>query len=173
MCIRDSGFDRGHMAPNYGIATRFGKEGQKQTFLMTNIVPQRPRLNRGPWRELEWQIARYYAQTCGSVWIITGPIFEGEPTYLPSGVRIPNGFYKIAVDIREDTIRVMPFVFYHDSLRHEWLRRHLVSVDQIEHLTGIDFFPLMDEEQEAALESQSPTRLWRPTVAHIINQLRD
>lgn len=40
-----SGYDRGHMAPNYAIATRYGQEAQKETFLMSNIVPQLGNLN--------------------------------------------------------------------------------------------------------------------------------
>ena len=48
-----TGYDRGHMAPNYLIATRYGKVAQRETFLMSNIVPQTPELNRGPWRILE------------------------------------------------------------------------------------------------------------------------
>ena len=48
-----SGYDRGHLAPNYGIATRYGAAAQKETFLMSNIAPQRHALNAGLWQDLE------------------------------------------------------------------------------------------------------------------------
>ena len=54
---RGARYDRGHMVPNHAIATRFGPDEQRKTFLMTNIAPQSPALNRGPWREME-QIGR-------------------------------------------------------------------------------------------------------------------
>ena len=57
----DTGFDRGHMAPNYGIAVCYGKGGQKETFLMSNVIPQTPGLNRGPWRFLEESEIRKWA----------------------------------------------------------------------------------------------------------------
>ncbi len=168
-----SGYDRGHMAPNYGIATRFGKDGQKETFMMSNIVPQRPNLNRRVWRELEWKIARFYGQHCEEVWIVTGPIYEGEAKELESGVRIPDAFFKIAVDLRGGEIRVMPFIFLQESEGDEWMRRHLVSVDSIEALTQIDFFPELPDELEDHLEAQAPTRLWRPSFAQLLDQLTD
>ena len=49
----NSGYDRGHMAPNYAIGTRYGHEAQRETFLMSNIAPQAPDLNRIWWRVLE------------------------------------------------------------------------------------------------------------------------
>jgi DNA/RNA endonuclease G (NUC1) len=66
----NSGYDRGHMAPNYAIALRYGVDAQKETFLMSNIVPQSPALNQGPWRELEEDVAREYGNSCGEVWVI-------------------------------------------------------------------------------------------------------
>lgn len=54
-----SGYDRGHMAPNYVIAICYGTDAQRETFLMTNIVPQRPQLNRQVWEELESTEAKY------------------------------------------------------------------------------------------------------------------
>ncbi len=169
-----SGYDRGHMAPNYAIATRFGKDGQKGTFVMTNVVPQRASLNRGVWRELEWRIARYYGQTCKQLWVVTGPIYVENPKTLgESGVQIPHGFYKIVVDCRDGGIRVMPFIFVQENLRHEWLRRHLVSIDEIELLTDIDFFADLPDEIEDALEAGTPTRLWRPNLKHTFARISD
>ena len=46
-----SGYDRGHMAPNYAIATRYGKKAQLQTFLTSNITPQKHTLNDGIWKK--------------------------------------------------------------------------------------------------------------------------
>ena len=62
-----SGYDRGHMAPNLAIASRFGKAAQLETFLTSNICPQRSGLNRGPWYELEYRISEIWPNTIKSV----------------------------------------------------------------------------------------------------------
>ena len=36
-------FDRGHLAPNYGVMTRYGRQGQRQSFLISNVAPMKPR----------------------------------------------------------------------------------------------------------------------------------
>jgi len=52
-----SGYDRGHMAPNYGIATRYGREAQLETFLMSNVIAQNSLVNRHLWKDLEMRVA--------------------------------------------------------------------------------------------------------------------
>ena len=69
-----TGYDRGHMAPNYAIATRFGREAQNRTFLMSNVTPQTPRLNRGVWRDIEHRIAELWTHRWGEIWVIVGCI---------------------------------------------------------------------------------------------------
>ena len=63
----NSGYDRGHMAPNHAIVTRFGPEIQRRTFQMTNVAPQRPGLNRGPWREMEQRISELWTSAYGEI----------------------------------------------------------------------------------------------------------
>ena len=56
-----SGYDRGHMAPNHAIATRFGRTAQLETFRMTNVCPQTPNLNRGVWKKIEGMVAKRWS----------------------------------------------------------------------------------------------------------------
>src|SRR5690606_15577773 len=84
---RRSGYDRGHMAPNLAIALLYGPEAQRETFLMSNILPQTPELNRGVWKRLEARIIRRYATRFQEVWIIVGPIYSADSfTKLQCGV---------------------------------------------------------------------------------------
>ena len=78
----NSGYDRGHMAPNSAIMSRYGREAQIETFLMSNVCPQQPNLNRGMWEELESREANDYADRFGQVWVIDGPIFDANPRRL-------------------------------------------------------------------------------------------
>jgi len=102
-----SGYDRGHMAPNYAIGETYGHKAQMETFLMSNIVPQRPNLNRGQWKELEQKVANDYAKKCGEVWVVTGAVFDGHRQWLSSRVEVPDACYKIIVDQHNDKLRVI------------------------------------------------------------------
>ena len=66
----NSGYDRGHMAPNYGIALSHGVKAQMKTFLMSNITPQQTALNTGIWRELEMNVANNYNRRFNEIWIL-------------------------------------------------------------------------------------------------------
>ena len=68
-----TGYDRGHLAPNAGIAGRLGFAAQKETFLLTNIVPMTPDLNRRVWEKLERLESDAWAPRFGKVWVLTGP----------------------------------------------------------------------------------------------------
>ncbi len=155
-----SGYDRGHMAPNYGIATRYGPEAQKETFLMSNIIPQNPVVNRHLWKDLEHRVARQYGCYFGEVWVITGPVFQGKIKRLDSGVPIPSAYYKIIVDEHGGELRVLAFLVEERCPPYTRIKTRLVSIDEIEQVTDLDFFPDLPAEIETKLESQKATRLW-------------
>ena len=157
----NTGYDRGHMAPNYAIDTVFGEGAQKETFLMSNIVPQRPELNQGPWKEFEQVVANRYLKDYQALWVVTGPIYRDPVQRLPSGVAIPAAFYKIVVDVVEPAgVRALALVLEQDVADSRKMSRHLVSIDEVEAATGLDFLSLLDDSAEAALEADLPKRLW-------------
>ncbi|MCF8131368.1 MAG: DNA/RNA non-specific endonuclease [Deltaproteobacteria bacterium] len=121
-----SGYDRGHMAPNYAIGETYGHKAQMETFKMSNIIPQRPELNRGPWKELEQKIANDYAKECGEVWVVTGPVFDGQRQWLSSGVEVPDACYKIIVDQHNDRLRVIAFLMPQNISKSKGLRSCMV-----------------------------------------------
>lgn len=155
----NSGFDRGHMAPNHLIATRYGREAQHQTFLMTNITPQKPTLNQGSWQQLEALIEDELASRHGSFRVITGPVFGPDPARIGGllGVAVPEAFYKILV--REPTAadeapKVLAFLFPQHTPKRADLSALLVAVDQIEARVGLDFFPELDDAVEDRIEAE-------------------
>ena len=156
-----TGYDRGHMCPNSAIAARYGKKGQTETFLMSNITPQKPELNRKVWERLE-RLEEAYANKFGGIWVITGPIFDQHVELLNySGVEIPDSFYKILVDEDKGRVRVLPFIVPQNVSGKEILNEFLTSVDEIEKHTGLDFFSPMDDEYENKLESYVPGKtMW-------------
>jgi len=163
-----SGYDRGHMAPNYGIATRYGRDAQKETFLMSNVIPQTPRVNRGIWKDLEMRVAKRYGRHMGEVWVITGPVFEKPVKKLQSGVPIPSHYYKIMVDEQGGNLRALAFLIEKNCPPYTRISQRLVSIDELERRTGLDFFPDLNEGVQQQLESESATRLW-PWVASVFH----
>ncbi|MFA6931157.1 MAG: DNA/RNA non-specific endonuclease, partial [Lentisphaeria bacterium] len=156
-----SGFDRGHMAPNFAIARCYGREAQEETFLMSNIVPQRHALNAGLWKTLEMREAINYPARFREIWVLTGPLFRSDmPKVLPSGIPIPDAFYKIYLDELNGKIRATAFLFEQDDNSKEALGKRLCSIDHIEKLTGLDFFPELDEAVQQELESNVAARAW-------------
>ena len=155
-----SGYDRGHMAPNYGIATRYGREAQLETFLMSNVIAQNSLVNRHLWKDLEMRVAKRYGRYFGEVWVITGPVFQGEIKKLDSGVPVPSAYYKIMVDEHHGELRALAFMVPRYVPPYTRIKTCLVSIDKIEELTDLDFFPDLPEDTEAELESERATRLW-------------
>ena len=166
---RGSGFDRGHMAPNFAIKTNYGKLAQLETFLMTNISPQTAKLNRSIWRKLEHKVAAKYAQDLSDIWVITGPIFDDDPPKMHSGVSIPHSFYKIVVNkygIRDSGLETLAFIFPQEVDNEKPLDDYLVSIDEIEKLTDLNFFALFGKRKQRNMESSAATSIWAEPYKH-------
>ena len=158
-----SGFDSGHMAPNYAIVTRFGPDAQRKTFQMSNIAPQSPTLNRGVWRDLEHRIAQLWTQRYGEIWVIVGAV---TPTTTPrqiipsTSIDIPDLFYQIIIAQEGMDIRALAVLFSQNVPPNTYAARCIVTIDELEELTGLDFFPDLPSFIQTPLEAHRPTRLW-------------
>ena len=156
----NSGYDRGHMAPNYAIATRYGEAAQRETFLMSNIAPQRHALNAGAWKEMEMKIATSYPGRFGEVWVLAGPVFGARPSRLANGTAVPEAFFMIVVDESDGRVRAEALLFPQETPAGADPGRFVVSIDEIERRTGLDFFPELDDGAERALESKRAQAVW-------------
>jgi endonuclease G len=156
----NSGYDRGHMAPNYGISTRYGRAAQIETFLMSNIVPQKPNLNRGVWRKLEMKVAKL-ANRFDGVYIITGPIYDNQiETISKKNIEIPDSFYKIIIDLENNTPRALAFIMPQNVNRKDKPEKFLTNIDEIEKQTGLDFFADLEDSYESQFEHQIAKQIW-------------
>lgn len=155
-----SGYDRGHLAPNFAIATRFGVEGQEETFRMSNIVPQKHALNAGPWKELELRAATSYPARFREIWVMAGPVFGTSPIRLHGVVPVPESCWMVLLDEHEGRLRTLAFVFPQDAPADAPLSDYLASIDRIEALTGLDLFPELPDAAEATLEAKTAGRVW-------------
>ena len=160
-----TGYDRGHLAPNYAIATRHGAAAQRETFLMSNVVPQRHGLNAGLWKRIELEIATRWPARFGEVWVLAGPVFGKAPAVLSRGKgrsapSVPEACYMIVVDESEGRARCLAFVFPQEPAEGAEPGDFLTSVDEVERRTGLDFFPELPAAVQAALEAKKASRVW-------------
>lgn len=156
-----SGYDRGHLAPNFAISQLYGRDAQLATFRMSNIVPQRPRLNQELWQRIEEIEIDHYARRFKELWVITGPLFDDRQAFLASGVEVPDGFYKLMFDIdRHGKPRVLALRVPQNVKGREPLTDFVTTVDHIEAETGFDFYAQLPDDIETRLEKSQPDRFW-------------
>ena len=157
---RNSGYDRGHLAPNYAIATRFGDKAQSETFLMSNITPQLHSLNAGLWKELEMKIATSYPARYGEVWVFAGPIFGDRQIKLRDRVFVPEAFFMILIDEQDGKLRTLAVILPQDAAPDSDWSDYLTSVAEIQHRTRLDFFRELDDADEIQIEQYRAERIW-------------
>ncbi len=155
-----SGYDRGHMAPNYGIAVCYGSKAQLETFLTSNIIPQRPHLNRGIWENLESTEIRVYAQKFNVIWVVDGPVPAIEQKRLKSGIEIPAKCYKIIIREEEGFPKVLAFLMPQDTKNAESPNLFLASVREVEKETGLDFLNELPATIQDKIERTVATTIW-------------
>ena len=126
---------------------------------MSNITPQKHGLNAGLWRSLEEKIATSYPGRFEEVWVLAGPVFGPNPAKLKQRVAVPEAFYMIIVDESDGRVRTQAFLCPQEPGRAE-LNRYLVTIDEIERRTGLDFLPALPDDAETALEARLPARAW-------------
>ena len=189
-----TGYDAGHLAPNAGIFNRYGRNAQIETFLLSNFGPQTTRLNRGPWKSVEYRVSRWWSQAHKELWIITGPVLKSGLPVLKESVPIPEEYYKIIVDVEDDKPRAMAFImpntdtmnsmmdqFFSDDIPEDSelpayrnsnnaglellmtleMNSFLVSIDDVEAKTGLDFYTELEDSQEKLLEELQSEEVWK------------
>jgi endonuclease G len=158
-----SGYDRGHLSPNYAISVCYGEEAQKETFLLSNIVPQVHALNAGLWKDLEQRIVRRYVERYGTVWVQVGPVFTEPAAKKVGRIPVPAAFWMVVSEYEETTrgLRAIAYLIPHEETwRDHELTRYVVSIRKVETLTGLDFFPKLPKATQDRLESTPAPRAW-------------
>ncbi|GAA4887826.1 DNA/RNA non-specific endonuclease [Flaviramulus aquimarinus] len=154
---KKSGYDRGHLCP--AGDRRYSKSAHDETFLTSNISPQEHQFNSGIWNTLEQKV-RYWARKYDGVFVVTGGVLKGSMKAIgDEDVSVPNQFYKVLIDNNTGKTKVIAFLIPHQN-SNKPLYEFVVSVDKIEALTGIDFFPELDDTIENKLEASSSYKGW-------------
>jgi endonuclease G len=149
--------DHGHVCP--AADCKWSKEVMNQSFLLTNMCPQNHNLNEGDWATLE-ESCRKWANKYGDIYIVAGPIFynaDGK-TFGANRIAIPDAFFKVVLCM-QGTPKAIGFIFKNDSSSQP-MRDQIKSVDEIEEITGLDFFSALPDSIEDKIEAISEFEKW-------------
>lgn len=153
----NSGYDRGHLLPAGDM--KFEIQAMKDTFFMSNMTPQPAKFNRGRWSMLEG-LMRSWALKYQQIWIVTGPILKDNlATIGQSEVSIPIDYFKVIIRKTGKTYEGIGFLM-NVEVPYPDLITYALTIDQIEDLSGVDFFPFLSDEVEEEIESQINLNQW-------------
>lgn len=154
-----TGYDRGHMCP--AGDNKWNAQALDETFLLTNVCPQNHNLNKNDWNDLE-KLCRRWARKYGKVFIVCGPVLRGTEHKLigprQRRITVPEAFYKVVLRMGKNPAAI-GFV-YDNKGKHQPMKQAVLSVDEIEKLTGIDFFHQLDDRTELAVEAEADLADW-------------
>jgi endonuclease G, mitochondrial len=154
---KNSGYDKGHLCPAADM--EFDIKAYEDTFYTSNISPQNHGFNAGIWNRLEQKV-RYWAREYETVFVITAGVLKGNQTTIGhEKVKVPNYFYKIIVTGNGNNLKTIAFLIPNKASDLS-LYEYIVSIDEIEAQTGIDFFPKLEDSLENKIESEKNPRGW-------------
>ena len=155
---RNSGFDKGHLCPS--ADQKWSEDAMHDCFVMTNMAPQDPSLNSGAWRTLETK-ERLWAKRDSAIVIVAGPIYTDSDRKRigDSGVRVPSAFFRVLLAPYTEYPRAIGFV-YPNMHSPGNMADYSMSVDEVEKITGLDFFYNLPDDIEEKVERSASFKEW-------------
>lgn len=149
----NTGFDRGHMCP--AGDNKWSQKAMDECFLMTNMCPQNHSLNAGVWNTIEQQ-CRNWAKQYGKVYIVCGPIFLNKQHRKlgKNKVVVPDAFFKVVLHTGNNP-QAVGFICRNQSQKGRKKTEFVNSVDEVERITGYDFFPQLPDDVEKRVEAKA------------------
>jgi len=150
---KGSGWTRGHMCP--AGDNKWDHDAMFDTFSFINICPQNANLNNGMWNSFEMD-CRKWAKKYGEIYIVCGPIFynKEQETIGSNKVSVPEAFFKVMLVLTPEP-KAFGFIAKNtDGQKKTDL--YYNSIDQVERITGYDFFSALPDDIEEAVEAQEP-----------------
>lgn len=154
---RCSGWSRGHMCP--AGDNKWNSRAMFDSFSLVNVCPQNANLNSGLWNSIEIDCRRW-ANRFGDIYIVCGPLFlkKEHETIGSNEVYVPDAFFKVVVCLN-GTPKGWG-VIVRNNAGEKKRDLYYNSIDQVERVTGIDFFPSLPDDIEDAMEAEFDMNLW-------------
>ncbi len=154
----NSGYDRGHMCP--AGDNKWSEKAMEDCFLITNMCPQNNSLNRGVWNSIEQQ-CRAWAKEYGKVYVVCGPIYLNQQHRKigKNKVVVPEAFFKVVLRMGENP-QAIGFICRNVSQKGKKKTDFINSVDEVERITGYDFFSKLPDGVEKKIEAHADINEW-------------
>jgi endonuclease G len=152
-----SGYDRGHLCPAADM--KLNSVSMNETFYMSNMSPQAPSFNRGIWSKLEDKVRDWALQKNG-VYVVTGPLLNKTCGLVARSITVPCAYYKIIFKQTKEGAEAIAFMLPNAGSSLP-LKNYVISIDELEALTGLDFFAELPDEEEEKFESRVLTNNWQ------------
>lgn len=146
---RGSGYDRGHLLPAGSM--KLNHQSMSETFYMSNMSPQTPKFNRQIWARIEERM-RDLVRQYGEAHVVTAGILHAGLRTIKTGISVPDQYFKVAYFPQAGLMKA----FLIDNRSYDKNYHYsdfLVTVDEVEALTGYDFFSELPDPEETRLES--------------------
>ena len=155
---RGSSWSRGHMCPAGDC--KWNVNAMSETFLLSNMCPQNRSLNSGLWNRIEMD-CRKWAKKYGSVYIVCGPLLYNIEHEIigVNKVVVPEAFFKVVLCLQGKP-KAIGFVVKNNAGTKK-KDQYVNTVDEVERLTGYDFFPALPDDIENEVESHADVKDWR------------
>lgn len=158
------GYDRGHLAPSADF--RWSQRALSESYFYSNMSPQLGAFNREIWADLEGTIRGYlYRNSDTQLYVCTGGVLRSDLPVVKRGVNkvsIPQQYWKVVIDKKNQ--RGIGFLFPNRKANYP-IEYFAKSIDEIEKLTGIDFFAALPDDIENNIESQLDKSHWLSGIA--------
>ena len=151
-------YDRGHLVPAGDM--KWDETAMRECFYLSNIAPQDHTFNEGDWNYLENRV-RGWANFFGEVYVVCGPIVSKHPETIGENcIAVPDSFFKVVLCDMRGEWNAIGFICPNDPTHHN-LSHYCRTVDEVERITGLDFFPLLPDDVEERIEAGYDKEAWR------------
>jgi len=151
----NTGYDKGHLAPSAAID--FSRTANRETFALSNVTLQEPKLNRQAWSRLE-DLERDWTAAKGKLYVITGPIYTARPKKI-NDILLPAKFYKVVYAYNDS--KAIGFILPNKEVSNEDLWQYAMSVAEVEKATELNFFSKFKDSTQKQLEETVDLAWWQ------------
>lgn len=155
---KGSVWSRGHLCP--AGDNKWDEKAMSESNLLTNICPQHASLNSGLWNVIE-RDCRKWAKKYGDVYIACGPIYlnKEHETIGANRIVVPEAFFKVILCLKDKPKAIGFIVRNNEGTKKK--DQYVNTVDEVERITGIDFFPALPDDIENEVEAYSNLEDWK------------
>lgn len=151
----NTGYDKGHLAPSATID--FSPKANRETYMLSNVVFQDPKLNRQAWSKVE-DLEREWTKTKGKLYVVTGPLYSPRPEKV-NDIPIPSKFYKVIYAYNAE--KAIGFLFPNEAIATAQIWNYVMSVAKLEKESGLTFFKNLSAKKQEKLKQTVDIEWWK------------